>query len=272
MRIFFLPIRLIDLLDIAIVAFVLYQLYKLMQGTIAVQVFFGLAGLYLVDQIVMAADMTMLRSLFGAVGDVFVLALIILFQPELRRLLTMIGRNPLVRRFMSSPEYDRMIEEICTAVEEMSEKRVGALIAFERSAGLRTYVETGTPMEAKVSHDLLTSVFYPKNPLHDGAVIIQGQRLAAARCILPVSHSMELSPHLGLRHRAGVGLTEQTDAFVVVVSEERGTISVAEGGTLDTDLDADELYERLVEALAPLRTSGEDEQFMVSETQSSSSS
>lgn len=271
MRIFFLPIRLIDLLDIAIVAFILYQLYRLMQGTIAVQVFFGLAGLYLVDQIVLAADMTMLRSLFGAVGDVFVLALIILFQPELRRLLTMLGRNPLVRQFMSSPEYDRMIEEVVSAVEEMSEKRVGALMAFERSTGLRTYVETGTPMEAKVSHDLLTSVFYPKNPLHDGAVIVSGRRLAAARCILPVSHSMELSPHLGLRHRAGVGLTEQTDAFVVIVSEERGTISVAEGGTLDADITPEELHERLVDALAPLQTSGDEGQFMVSEKQSSGS-
>lgn len=269
MRIFFLPVQFVDLLDIVIVAFVLYQLYRLMQGTFAVQVFFGLAALYLLDVLVTAADMTMLRTLFEAVGNVFVLAVIILFQPELRRLLLMLGRNPFVRRFMSTPEYDKMLEELVHAVDEMAHDRIGALIAFERTTGLRTYIETGTRMEAQVSQDLLTSVFYPKNPLHDGAVIIQGRRIAAARCILPVSHSMQLSPQLGLRHRAGVGLTEQTDAFVVIVSEERGTISVAEDGQLETDLSREELHERLIEALGPLQTSSDDGQLMVSDTQSS---
>lgn len=264
MKIFFLPIRFADLLDIAIVAFVLYQLYRLMRGTIAVQIFFGLAALYLLDVVVTAADMTMLRTLFEAVGNVFVLAVIILFQPELRRLLLMLGRNPFVRQFMSTPEYGKMVEEVVSAAAEMSRNRVGALIAFERTTGLGTYIETGTRMEAQVSQDLLTSVFYPKNPLHDGAVVIQGRRIAAARCILPVSHSMQLSPHLGLRHRAGVGLTEQTDAFVVMVSEERGDISVAEAGKLTTDITKEELYERLIEALGPLRASGEESQLMVS--------
>lgn len=267
MNIFFLRIQFVDLLDIAIVAFILFQLYRLMRGTIAVQVFFGLAALYLLDVVVTAVDMTMLRTLFEAVGNVFVLAVIILFQPELRRLLLMLGRNPFVRRFMSTPEYEKMIEEVVSAVEEMSSNRVGALIAFERTTGLRTYIETGTQMEAQVSQDLLTSVFYPKNPLHDGAVIVEGRRIAAARCILPVSHSMKLSPHLGLRHRAGVGLTEQTDAFVVIVSEERGTISTAEEGRLTTDLSSEELHEQLVDALGSLRTSSEESQLMVSNAQ-----
>ena len=242
------PIRLVDLLEIAIVAYILYKLYQLMRGTIAVQIVLGVMALYLVQVIVTALGMTMLPALFQSISEVAVLAVIILFQPEIRRLLLLIGQNPLVRRFVSSSKHDEMIEEVVGAVTEMSRERIGALIAFERSTGLRNYIETGTPLQAAVSRDLIITLFYGQNPLHDGAVIISNRRLEAARCILPVSTSMKLSPHLGLRHRAAVGLAEQTDAFVVIVSEETGTISVARNGELRSRLSGSDLRAQLTEA------------------------
>ncbi|PZN49773.1 MAG: TIGR00159 family protein [Proteobacteria bacterium] len=250
MRLFdIIPIRVVDLIEIGIVAYVLYKLYQLMRGTIAVQIFFGVLVLYLIQVLVTAADMTMLRVLFSSVSEVFVLAVIILFQPEIRRLLLLLGQNPLIRKFVTSPAQEEMLEEVTTAVTEMSKQHIGALIAFERSTGLRSYIETGAPIHAKVTRDLLITIFYSQNPLHDGAVIIRNRRIEAARCILPVSTNMRLSPHLGLRHRAAVGLTEQTDAFVIIVSEETGRISVAENGVLTSGLTGGELLSRLTQAL-----------------------
>ena len=143
-----------------------------------------------------------------------------------------------------------MITETVAAISHMSQRRIGALIVFSRSTGMRNYIETGELIQAKVSRDLLITIFYAQNPLHDGAVIVQNRRIEAARCILPVSTSMRLSPLLGLRHRAAVGLSEQTDAFVVVVSEETGHISVAENGELRSTLSVDELRAHLIEALS----------------------
>jgi diadenylate cyclase len=200
--------------------------------------------------IVTAADMTMLRAIFGSVSEVFVLAVIILFQPEIRRLLLILGQNRLVRGFMTVPTRNEAIAEVAGAVSEMSNRRLGALIAIERSTGLRSYVETGERLQAEVSRDLLVTIFYARNPLHDGAVIIRSGRIEAARCILPVSTSPRLSPNLGLRHRAAVGLTEQTDAFVVVVSEETGAISIADGGILTQGVTSTQLRVRLQEALS----------------------
>jgi diadenylate cyclase len=193
--------------------------------------------------------MTMLRALFRSVSEVFVLAIIILFQPEIRRLLLLIGQNPLVRRFVNAPAQDDLITEIVAAVGEMGKNRIGALIVIERSAGLRSYIETGALLQAQVSRDLLITIFYAQNPLHDGAVIVRNRRIEAARCILPVSTSMRLGSHLGLRHRAAVGVTEQTDAFVIIVSEETGTISIAVDGELTSGLSINELRSRLTEAL-----------------------
>ena len=243
-----------------IFAYLLYKLYQLMRGTIAVQIFLGLMALYLVQVIVSAADMTIFEALFGSISQVFVLAVIILFQPEIRRLLLLLGQNPLVRRLVSSsPAQDAAVLEVVEAAGEMSRTRTGALIVFERATGLRSYTETGTMIHANVSRDLLISIFYGKNPLHDGAVIVQDRFIEAARCILPVSSTMTLSPHLGLRHRAAVGLTEQTDAFVVVVSEETGNISISQDGDLVTNLTINELRSYLAEALT-LQAVAEDEE------------
>ena len=240
------PIRIVDILEIIVVSYLLYNLYQFMRGTIAVQIFLGLMALYAVQVIVTAIDMTMLPALFSSIGEVAVLAVIILFQPEIRRVLLLLGQqNPLVRRFVSSSAHEDMVAEVSAAVAEMSKARIGALIAFERSSGLRSYIETGTLIQATVTRDLLITIFYGQNPLHDGAVVITNRRVEAARCILPVSTSMRLSQHLGLRHRAAVGLTEQTDAFVIVVSEETGNVSVSVAGELTSNLTVNELRDHL---------------------------
>ncbi|MEM1125983.1 MAG: diadenylate cyclase CdaA [Bacteroidota bacterium] len=246
----FIPIRLIDVLEIAIVSYILYKLYLLMRGTIAVQIFIGILALYLIQVLVTAADMTMLRVLFDSISQVFVLALIILFQPEIRRVLLVLGRNPLIRRFVTPAKQYDYINEVVEAVRDLTDQRTGALLAFERTSGLRSYIETGAQLQALVTRDLLLTIFYGQTPLHDGAVIIRNGRVEAARCILPVSASMKLSTNLGLRHRAAVGLTEQTDAFVIVVSEETGHISVAQNGDLISNLSVNELRTYLSDAFA----------------------
>lgn len=245
------PIRVVDLIEIGLVAYVLYKLYLLMRGTIAVQISLGLMALYLLQVLVTAADMTMLRSLFESISQVFVLAVIILFQPEIRRVLLLLGQNPLVRRLVNAPAQEALVNEVVLAVGEMSDSRIGALVVFERSTGLRNYSETGAMLHAEMSRDLLITIFHGQNPLHDGAVIIRNGRIEAARCILPVSTSMKLSPNLGLRHRAAVGLAEQTDAFVIVVSEETGHISIATNGELISNLAVNELRMFLADALRP---------------------
>jgi diadenylate cyclase len=250
-RIGFIPLDLLDLLDIALVAFLVYQVYRLIQGTLAVQIALVLLGLYALDVVVQVLGLTTLRVLFGAVSEVFVLAVIILFAPEIRRLLFMVGNTPIVRRFVSTPPRARITAEVVAAVAEMSENRIGSLIAFARSTGLRNYIESGTKIQADVERDLLTSIFFPNSPLHDGGVIIQGQKIEAARCIFPVSEARRLDPHLGLRHRAAIGLTERTDAFVIVTSEETGAVSVAENGRLDYGLSIGEVEARLNAAFAP---------------------
>jgi diadenylate cyclase len=253
LQIGFVPVRWLDLVDVAVTAFLVYQGYRLIQGTIAVQVAVGLLALYLVGQLVDAAQLTTLSTLFGAVGAQFVLAILILFAPEIRQALFLLGRNPIVRRLVTQPPRQKITDEVVAALEEMSRDRVGSLIAFARSTGLRNYIESGTQLQADVERDLLTSIFFPNSPLHDGAVIIQGQKIEAARCILPVSDARGLDPHLGLRHRAAVGLTERTDAFVIVSSEETGKLSVAENGRLDVGLSLAEVEARLNAAFSPDR-------------------
>jgi len=239
-----------DIIEIGLVTFILYQLYQLMRGTIAVQIAVGLLALFGIQVLVWALDMTVLNTVFNYFNQVFVLAVIIIFQPEIRRLLLVLGKNPIVRRLVSTSDQSEVVMETVAAVEQMVTKNTGALIAFQRTTGLRSYVETGESIGAEVSRDLLLTIFYGQNPLHDGAVIVSGRRIEAARCILPVSTSMKLSPQLGLRHRAAVGLTEQTDAFVVVVSEETGNISVSRDGALISNITPDELRTYLSNALS----------------------
>ena len=252
MRIFgVIPVQLIDLFEIALVSFLLYRLYVMMRGTLAVSILGGALALYVVQLIVQLTDMKILSAMFGALSDVYLIAAIIVFHPEIRRVLRLIVQIPLVRRFFGSDTQQEEISETIDAVSEMSGQKIGALIAFQRMEGLRSYIESGQRINAEISKDLLTTIFFAKNPLHDGAVIVSGGRIEAARCILPVSKSMRLDPTFGTRHRAAIGLTEETDAFVVVVSEETGRISVANEGVITSGLTPAALRAHLNEALSP---------------------
>ncbi len=243
------PVRLIDLFEIGLVAILFYRLYMTMRGTLAVSLFWGFIGLLLIQFAVEVTNMKMMQSMFSALSDIYVLAAIIVFQPEIRRVLILFGQTPLFRRLFTTVQSDEFVSEIVAAVETMSQQRVGALIAFERTNGLRSYVETGESLQASISKNVLLSIFYTSSPLHDGAVIVSDNRIEAARCILPVSRSGSLGRQFGTRHRAAVGLTEETDAFVVIVSEETGKISVAEQGVMISGLTTIELQSHLSEAL-----------------------
>ena len=170
-----------DLFEIALVAFLLYQLYRLMRGTIAVQISLGLGALFAIQLVVWVLDMKVLNMAFSYFNQVFVLAVIIIFQPEIRRLLLLLGRNPLIRQFVSTDSQEAVIEATVSAVDHMSKTQTGALLAFQRTTGLRSYIETGEVIQAEVTRDLLLSIFNKDVPLHDGAVIIADRRLEAAR-------------------------------------------------------------------------------------------
>jgi diadenylate cyclase len=240
-------LRLRDVIDVAIVAFVLYRVLLVFRGTVAIQMLFGLGFLMAARFAARQADLRSLSFVLENFWAFWVLALIVLFQPELRRTLAQAGRSRLLQRVVGpgSAERRQLLEEIVRAVDALATKRIGALIAVERQVGLRAYAELGVPMEAVASAELLGSLFQPGSPLHDGAAIIQGDRIAAAGCFLPLSRNLGLSRTLGTRHRAAVGLSEETDAVVVVVSEETGVISLAVDGDVERGLDPDSLQERL---------------------------
>src|SRR5215468_613594 len=241
-----------DLVDVTIVALVLYRVLLVFRGTVAIQKLAGLGLLMAARLIARQADLRSLSFVLENFWAFWVLAMIVLFQPELRRALAHAGRNPLLQRALGQASAARrqLLEEIVRAVEALAAKRIGALIAVERQVGLRAYAELGVPMEAVVSAELLGSLFQPGSPLHDGASLIQGDRITAAGCFLPLSRNLGLSRTLGTRHRAAVGLSEETDAAVVVVSEETGVISLAVDGVIERGLDLDRLQERLTALLS----------------------
>jgi diadenylate cyclase len=231
-KIGFLSFTLIDLLDVALVSFIFYRLYLVMRGTIAAQIFVGLVVILLFSFIAQAINLKAMSWMLRTLTDIWVIAFVVLFQPELRRLLVLVGRNPVIRFFIKT-NYDESINEVVAAVTEMSRKKQGALIIFVRATGIRTHVETGTAMEALVSRSLILSIFNPRSPLHDGAIVIKDRIIEAARCILPLSNTADWEGQpLGTRHRAGLGISEQADVVVVIVSEETGMVSIAEDGVL----------------------------------------
>lgn len=233
-----------DAIDILVVTFLFYRLLILVRGTRAAQMFIGLITLVLMAAVAQWLRLSMLIWLVDSLRTVWVIAFIIVFQPEMRKALGQISQSRLFTRFVTVGEYG-YLAELQNAVERMSRKGLGALIAIERNTGLKNYIETGSPIEASVSAELLETVFTPPSPLHDGAVIIQGNQIAGAGCILPLSPNPDLERTLGTRHRAAVGLSEETDAIVIIVSEESRQISIAEGGKLDRDLQMGELKSRL---------------------------
>ncbi|MCK5088186.1 MAG: diadenylate cyclase CdaA [Melioribacteraceae bacterium] len=255
-KIGFLSVTLLDVLDIFLVSFIIYNLYKIIKGTIAAQIFLGLIVVLLFSFLAQAANLKALGWLLKLVTDIWVIAFIILFQPEIRRFLVMLGRGPFGRLFLRSEEFN--VADILTeAAFEMAQNQHGALIVLERTMGIRSVVETGEPVNAKISKDLIRSIFFPRSPLHDGAVIVQQQMIVAARCTLPLSQmtSIDGAP-LGMRHRAGLGMTEQADVISLIVSEETGGISIADEGKLLRGLSKESLRKYLAEKMMPAKEKG----------------
>jgi len=246
----FLTVTLWDVLDVLLVGFLFYKLMQMLRGTRAVPMVFGVLILFLVAWIAQVLQLGTVSWIIEGVGAVWLIAFVIIFQPELRRILVILGQSRLVRYFVKVEE-PQIVDEICTAVERMSRKGIGALIVLTREVGLKTVQETGVRLDAEVSSALLESIFFPRSPLHDGAVLIQDGVITAASCLLPLSQSTRLEEGLGTRHRAAAGVTEESDAVVVVVSEENSIISLAVGGRLTRNLDAASLRQQLLSLLGP---------------------
>jgi diadenylate cyclase len=245
-RIAFLNVGLSDLVDIAAVAFIFYKLLMLMKGTRAVQMLTGLFLLFLASFGAYWLQLDALRWLISNVAPVGVIAIVVVFQPELRRALAKLGQSPLLRGFLREENLNT-VDEVVGAAQRLSQMKLGGLIVLERVVGLKSYVESGKIINAAVSSDLITTIFTVPSPLHDGAVIIRGSIMVAARCALPLTQNPRYRRVLGMRHQAAVGITEETDAVVVVVSEETGAISVANQGRLLRKLDAKTLRETLMD-------------------------
>jgi diadenylate cyclase len=235
----------IDILDIIIVSFLFYRLFLLIRGTRAAQMFIGLFLLIVVSFIARWLNMNALNWILSSLKTVWVVAFVILFQPELRRALSLLGQNRIIGYFLKVEE-SSTVSEIVKACHQLTQSGLGAIIALEKDVGLRNYIETGTALDARVSAELLVTIFTGQSPLHDGAVIIEKNRIVAAGCILPLSQNPRLTKSLGTRHRAGLGLSEETDAVVIIASEETRTISLAVGGKLKRTLDINTLRNDLV--------------------------
>ena len=242
-----------DLLDIAIVSFLVYELLLLIRGTRAAQM--ALSGGFLIGLFFLSRWLELetvnwvIRNLAGYV----VFAIIVLFQSDIRRAMAHFGRAPLFRYFERAQSTDETIEEIVVAATNLASRRTGAIIVIERQIGLRNYIEGGIPLDAMVTYDLMASIFQPGSPLHDGAAIIQGDRVAAAACFLPLSVNPRVSRELGTRHRAALGLTEENDAVGVVVSEETGSIALVLDGDLQRGISPEALRTRLRSLLGERR-------------------
>lgn len=248
-KIGFLPVKLIDIIDIGIVALIFYVVYLRIKDTRAMQLITGLLILLVASFVAGWANLNALNTLINFFGSVWLIGIVVIIAPELRRLLTMIGRWRVIGVFYH-PSEQKSIEEVVTAARRLSEKQYGALIVITRNTQLGAIVDTGTPINAEVSHQLLVSIFTPGTPLHDLAVIIRGDHIAAANCLLPLSESRDIDRALGSRHRAALGISEESDAIVVVVSEETRAISIAVDGKLIRNLSPAQLRNNLISLLS----------------------
>ena len=248
------PVTWWDVLDILIVSIVIYELLKLIRGTRAVQMAVGIASIVGLFYFSRGFQLETLNWLIRNIIGYVVFAAIVLLQADIRRALVHLGRGKLFRRLNRKVTDDDTVEELVVAATTLSAKRIGAIVVIERSIGLRNYIESGIPLDAKLTYDLLVSIFQPTSPLHDGAVIVQADRVAAAACFLPLTTNPRLSRELGSRHRAAIGITEENDAVAIVVSEETGRISVVEDGDLEHDIDSERLRTRL-KSVVTLRAS-----------------
>jgi uncharacterized protein (TIGR00159 family) len=250
----FLDISFLDILDILLVAFLLYQIYRLVKGTVAINIFIGVAAIFLIWKLVEALQMEVLSLILGNFIGVGVIALVIVFQQEIRRFLLVIGSTNFTskRLFLKQLKWLRdenedevPINEIVLACKEMSASRTGALMVIERKSRLGFYSDTGTKIGGSVSSPLLLTIFKKNSPLHDGAVIISGMHIVAAACILPITEKGNVPTRFGLRHRAGMGVAEKTDGLALIVSEETGDVSLAIGDHFENKVELNKLEDRL---------------------------
>ena len=261
---YLLTLKVTDYLDIAIMAFVAYNIFRLVESTKAASL---LKGLFVFFAVLIASSLLQLNGInfiLSSMVEISVLALVILFQPEIRRILEEMGSRRFIAFFTHGPENVNVLEQTIgqtvLACTEMSQTRTGALIVFEREILLEDMIRSGTVLDAAVSNELLKNIFFVKAPMHDGAVIVRHGRVKAAGCMLPLSKNVNLSRDLGMRHRAGIGMSENSDAVIVIVSEESGSISVATGGMLKRHLKPETLENLLRNELLPQDELGEDKQ------------
>jgi uncharacterized protein (TIGR00159 family) len=255
----FLTVRFIDVIDILIVTFLLYKLYNLLRGGVAVNIFIGLLTVYALYWIcVKILNMELLGTILGQFISLGFIALIIVFQQEVRRFLIVLGTNNILSKntftkqilpwnwqIQKNPQLN--ITDIVKACRHMSKEHTGAIIVLAKSSQLKYYTNTGDVMNADISQALIESIFFKNSPLHDGAIIISNNKIKAARCVLPVTENIELPPHFGMRHRAAIGITEQSDALAIVVSEETGEISISKEGQISSGISIEELEKILKE-------------------------
>ena len=257
----FLKVRLLDIIDVLIVAFLLYKVYEQLKGGVAIRIFIGLIAIYaLWGLCVRVLDMKLMGALLGQFIGVGVIALIIVFQQEVRSFLIMLGTNQIFNRSSITSKWipwksqyqesnTISLSPILQAVTSMASSRTGALIVIGRLSDLTFYIDTGDRIDARISQRLIESIFYKNSPLHDGAMMIVGGKIKAVRCVLPVTEQKNLPANLGMRHRAGIGLSENSDAISIMVSEQTGKVSTAIEGKLYDNLSAEELEKKLQEAL-----------------------
>ena len=247
-----------DAIDILVISLILYYLFKLLRQSRAGQLVKGVVVLLVIYGLSALFNLTMVNYILKALFEFTVIIIVVVFQPELRQALERLGRNRTLKNIVSTggsnPSDDdyKAIDDVCEACSSFSKQRTGALIVFERETVLDEVAASGTMLNSDTSVSLIGNIFFNKAPLHDGACLIREGRILAAGCILPLTKSLDVSAALGTRHRAAIGLSEDTDAVVVVVSEETGTISIAVGGVLIQDLDRDSLYEKLTDLIAPV--------------------
>ena len=243
--IYFIPVTLVDFIDIVLVSAAIYGVLHIMEGTRARSMLAGLLAIFVVALVAYSFNLSTVAWAVNKLGTVWVIAFIIVFQPELRDLLTRIGNSRIFRAFSEQPAI-RIIDDVVSAAKILSEEQIGALFAIQRNVPLDDIARTGKPIDAKMTPELLATIFAPHTPLHDGGVVIVGDKIKAAACEFPMTENPRYRRVLGMRHRAGIGLSEQTDAVVVIVSEETGAISLAVHGFLHRRLDANGL-KRLLE-------------------------
>jgi len=254
----FLEFGIKDFVEVFIIALILFYLYRWIRGTFAIQAAVGLVFIIIINAVVSALGLSTINFILRRILDVGVLAVFIIFQPEIRKLLYSLGQNTNLDRFFVSSSSDDIIDEVIDAARNMSHSKTGALIVFARSTSLQDLVDVGVKLDARVNSELLQTIFNRHTPLHDGAVVIRNNRIVAASCYLPISQNPNISSVFGTRHRAAVGITETNNVFVLVISEETGRISIARNGSLTSGLTIQKLRIEMEETLGKQKVDDED--------------